>query len=153
MFARKISKKVNKKNRERYFIAGLLHDVGKLLLEPFVEKHFQEIQECVSKGNLSIAEAERRVLGFDHAFIGARLAEKWNLPEVFVEMIEFHHDPSVAHKDRITDIAIIYTANILSYRLQKGVGKSLQHEHDILNDINRFIPLNEAEITIMQKRC
>ena len=151
MFARKLSKKINKKNRERYFIAGLLHDVGKLLLEPYTRKHYNEIRNCVQNGDLTLAEAERRVLEFDHAFVGARLAEKWNLPEALVAMIEFHHDPAAAPEEYRTDAALVFAANILSFRLKKGMGKPLQYNFDDIAEINRFFPITEGEIAIFQQ--
>lgn len=146
MMARNLAKKRREHNKEKFFIAGLLHDVGKLLLESHAAKNQEAIRECIQKGSLTLVEAERRIFGFDHAYVGARLAEKWNLPASLISMLEYHHNPAGALPELRDDAALIYAANIMSYRLKKGLGQPLISLEDDLTAINRFFPVREAEI-------
>lgn len=75
------------------FTAGLLHDVGKVVLNEFVATEYAEIARRVSQQRCSFVEAEQEVLGFTHPEIGGRLAEAWNLPSSIVSCIRYHHDP------------------------------------------------------------
>ena len=69
---------------EEIFTAGLLHDMGKVLLGTFVEIDDEPIKDLVNNGNLSFNEAEQAVLGIDHAEAAAELLQSWNLPEKVV---------------------------------------------------------------------
>ena len=77
------------------FTAALLHDVGKLVLSEFVGEVFEKIEKLVDQG-LSFVEAERKVLGVDHALLGGAVAKSWNFPDAIVMAIGYHHNPSRA---------------------------------------------------------
>ena len=74
------------------FIPALLHDMGKLILDPFVNKESKKIESLVAKGE-SLVRAEYMILGTDHAEIGALLLEKWSFPNDIVNSVRWHHDP------------------------------------------------------------
>ncbi|BDG07982.1 HDOD domain-containing protein [Anaeromyxobacter paludicola] len=77
------------------FTAGLLHDIGKLAICSFVADQSDEILSGLREG-LSFVSAERRVLGLDHAEIGAAVARAWNLPPQVADVAAWHHDPGRA---------------------------------------------------------
>ncbi len=79
---------------DQAFVAGILHDIGKLILIEYFADEFIEALEMAESEEISIAQAEERVLGVTHAEVGGWLAEKWNLPESLVEAISYHHDLS-----------------------------------------------------------
>ncbi len=77
------------------YTAGLLQDIGEVVLERFLPSEANEIRGQVLHGHSRI-EVENDLLGEDHATIGARLAEQWNFPEALVDAIRHHHAPTSA---------------------------------------------------------
>jgi putative nucleotidyltransferase with HDIG domain len=73
------------------FVAGLLHDIGKILIAQYFQETFQEILETVHQENLTFYEAEKKRAPFTHAQIGGHFAQKWQFPQGLVEAIEYHH--------------------------------------------------------------
>lgn len=119
--ARLIATQVKYPAVEQAFVAGLLHDVGKVILNQFVREAIDQIIEVSGGQGLSFAEAEKRVLGFDHQDIGSKVAEKWNFNEKVVEAIKCHHRPDRARKDlKLT--SIIHIADYVCLSLGLGVG-------------------------------
>ena len=100
------------------FIPALLHDMGKLILGKFVKQESNQIQKLVSQGE-SLVRAEYKVLGTDHAEIGALLLEKWSFPVDIVNAVRWHHDPeyiSTTHnrlKQPSTQSDIVYLSNLI----------------------------------------
>ena len=85
-------KSLQKKDMETIFIGGLLHDVGRLFLFTLFNLPYKEVlKESVAKGE-QLTVVERRILGTTHPELGGVLAEKWNFPEMLIDMIRFH-DP------------------------------------------------------------
>jgi putative nucleotidyltransferase with HDIG domain len=93
---RALGMKMNYKDPEEIFVGGLLHDIGKLILDFFVLKNFNIMEEEMKKKKKSWAELEREIIGIDHAQVGRRLSIKWNLPLVLQEAISYHHNPKGA---------------------------------------------------------
>lgn len=78
---------------DHLFTAGILHDIGKVALGTFVQLDAAPILDLAANEGLPFVEAERRILGIDHAELGAFLADKWNLPAAVVEIVRWHHEP------------------------------------------------------------
>ena len=81
------------------YTAGLIHDIGKVALASLLAERFQEVVERVRSHGQPFAEAEREVLGTDHAEVGALVAERWGLAPVLREVIRHHHDPGAETSD------------------------------------------------------
>jgi HD-like signal output (HDOD) protein len=77
---------------EEAFLAGLMHDIGKLLLNLQVPARFDEVVQIVYNENRQFCETEQELLGFDHTHVGAMLVAKWNLPPLLEQIIGDHHD-------------------------------------------------------------
>jgi putative nucleotidyltransferase with HDIG domain len=112
---------------DEIFTAGLLHDVGKLVLGEFVQADYAKIQSALAQG-LTFENAETAVLGIDHAQIGAQVLEKWSLPENIVQTVRWHHAPEAAGRiDAMLDV--VHVANMLCLMIGIGVGREgLLHE-------------------------
>jgi len=81
------------KNDEEAFLAGLLHDVGKILLNPYLLEHWTAFQHMLQRPEASLPHVESRLLGIDHAFAGSELSSHWNLPDQITTAIRNHHTP------------------------------------------------------------
>lgn len=81
-------------DRGLLFTAGLLHDVGKVILNEHVGEAYAQIVERVQRERQSFVEAEREILGYTHSEVGGLVAERWNLPEPIVLAVRHHHEPS-----------------------------------------------------------
>lgn len=96
--ARVLAERFNKRIADTLFIGGLLHDIGQLLI---FNQRPQQAKEALLKvldstDDLPMHEAERAVLGFDHAQVGGELLRHWHFPNFLVECVEFHHAPKQA---------------------------------------------------------
>jgi putative nucleotidyltransferase with HDIG domain len=76
------------------FTAGLLHDAGKLVIGSFLSEQAAQLATLLRESGLPLDEAERRILGVDHAEIGASVTEGWDLPEVITWAARHHHAPN-----------------------------------------------------------
>ncbi|MFQ5449826.1 MAG: HDOD domain-containing protein [Nitrospinaceae bacterium] len=104
---------------ERFYLAGILHDVGRLII---IENHPDQAKEIIDlrqDNDELLNHVEERVMGFDHGAVGAALTRAWNLPEYLEEMIEFHHKPLEA-RNHPTETAILNLADGLSKAMELG---------------------------------
>lgn len=99
------------------FIAGLMHDIGKLALGYVMEEEFREIIQESRKSNRRLWLVEAEHLGFTHAEVGAYLVSLWGLPENVIQAIQHHHHPQECLQRDFIMLAIIHAADILDHRL------------------------------------
>jgi putative nucleotidyltransferase with HDIG domain len=107
---------------EEAFTAGLLHDMGKILLGTFVEVDDEPIKDLVQNEGLSFNAAERRVLGIDHAEAAAELLQYWRLPDNVVAAARWHHDPDQVEEKYRNIVDLVHVADILCIRMGWGIG-------------------------------
>jgi putative nucleotidyltransferase with HDIG domain len=119
--ARIIAKRIGFKESEEAYIAGLLLDIGKIMLSNFSEDQFVQIIEKAQKNKISFDMAEKEILGFDHSKIGGKIIEKWNLPSILVEAVQYHHCPDKAKISKKLTY-IVHLADAISCMLGIGLG-------------------------------
>ena len=91
--SRIIARKKNTQLVEDAFIAGLLHDAGKIILDPYILERKKEFKKLLKEGEHVFVEAEKEILGFDHAEVMSRAARFWRYPETQSTAIRYHHYP------------------------------------------------------------
>lgn len=119
--SRFIAKSVNYPNPEEAYIAGLLRDIGKTVLSQHLEEEYSQVIEKIQGSNVSFLDAEKEILGFDHAEIGEKVAEKWNLPKALVDAIGHHHTPELSTINQYL-VSIVHIADAITMMMGVGLG-------------------------------
>lgn len=109
----------NTDQQDRAFIAGLLHDMGKLAAASFFTEKFAEAIRQAEEENCFLAEKETEIIGANHAELGSFLAEWWALPPFIVNAIHWHHTPALTPIEQDVVYAV-HVANLLSYQFDFG---------------------------------
>lgn len=94
--SQKIAKKCGFKEVDLAYTAGLLKDIGKVVLDEYLKNNLAEIMHLVEERGIAFSTAEAEILGFNHSEVGGKIAERWNLPTEIVEVIRLHHTPELA---------------------------------------------------------
>lgn len=106
-------------NIEQYFTAGLLHDIGRLIIFVELPTHAAEIIERSKLSNTHMYQLEQEVLGFDHAKLGGMLLKSWKLPKRLIDSVAYHHAPVRSH-DYMAETSVIHVADIICHALKHG---------------------------------
>lgn len=106
---------------EHIFVTGLLHDIGKIVLDHFFSDLFQKVlDELHDAEDEEFYEVERRVIGYDHGEIGGILLERWKFPEVICNAVAMHHKRDLAEGRVCFDVALLRIADIIPQELDLG---------------------------------
>ena len=106
---------------EELFVAGLLHDIGKIVEMLFMPDPFTRVAELAATNETLLVTVEEQMLGFTHAEVGELLARRWNLPDKLMQVIAHHHHPEQAGP-YVLEASAIHLADILCRALQRGSG-------------------------------
>jgi len=116
-----IDKITGMKRREEAFITGILHDIGKIVMDQFRHEQFLEILAVIETQQISMREAELQVLGVDHSCLGRLLLEQWGLTPAIINSVGFHHNPMAAG-EYAKQAAIVHVGDAIARALQYGYG-------------------------------
>ncbi len=105
---------------DKFFVAGLLHDVGRLVLMLQAPESAKMVFELYQRERILLRDAEKKILGFDHQQIAAELLQSWSYPAALVQAVAFHHAPdsSVAKMEA----SVVHIADHLVNAM--GIGSS-----------------------------
>jgi len=127
VLARLIAVKCNALHTEPFFVSGLLHDIGQLIILNKLPEMSRETQMRANDGIMPLHQVEQEVIGFDHAKVGCELLRSWGLPETIIDATEFHHEPNRAQLSPL--------------------GASIVHIADVIAENNEVSPDNDEEIS------
>ena len=117
------------------FMAGLLHDFGKVVIAQFMPLEFRRALESSQWHEISLHLALRQVTGVDHAVVGAMLVEKWRFPSDLVETIRYQYSPELMDSSMM---ACVFTANLISKKLESGLTGHIWSEELPVTIVNRL---------------
>jgi putative nucleotidyltransferase with HDIG domain len=139
------------------YTAGLIHDIGKIILDPYVLEQKDAFDSILVGEQQTFLDAERQLLGFDHAEIAAEICEKWGIPETISSAIRYHHSPTTALEVELA--FILHMADYISlisgdgdegdkflYELEDGTMDFLDLDQDDAGDLTLEIAESVANM-------
>lgn len=132
------------------FMAGLLHDTGKLILAVNLPQQYKEALVLARRQDTPVLEAERQSCGVTHAEVGAYLLSLWGLPFPIVEAIAYHHRPGDCPQKEMGVLAAIHAAGFLEYKLHGKNDFACQLDREYLADLKLLHKLPEWQNLCLQ---
>jgi len=126
-------------------VAGMLHDVGKLILAWKLSRQFEKVLVEGLVAHCPVYRVEERENGFSHAEIGAYLLGLWGLPYSMVEAVALHHGPHRVPHQGVDAISAVYAANLLAHEWEEGGGEG-PATYPLSNYQEEFAQLGIAEM-------
>ncbi len=121
LIARNLAEKKKSKHKQMIFTAALLKDIGKVILDRFISNSYEKIDDLVLNEGFTFREAEKHVIGIDHAELGGIIAKMWDFSPKMVDMIRYHHlNDEKAKNDMETQI--LYVADNVCMMMGIGGG-------------------------------
>ncbi|HBT87917.1 HDOD domain-containing protein [Desulfobacter sp.] len=121
LIAKQVAVQLDLPNKNSIFTAALLKDIGKTVLDKFIQDAFEKISNLVINENFSFMEAEKQIIGVDHAELGAMIAKMWKFSPRMVGIIRNHHLSSETMV-RDKDLAVVYLSDCICMMMGMGVG-------------------------------
>ena len=115
-----LSEKCNAAEADAAFTAGLLHDVGKLLLAANLSEEYGGVLKHAEELGIKIVLAEKKMLGATHAEVAACLFGTWGLPVPVLEAVAHHHQPARSEDSKFTPLTAVHVANTLFYERRQS---------------------------------
>jgi putative nucleotidyltransferase with HDIG domain len=146
-------------------LCGLLHDIGKILLDEYHHAEFLEILARAADRQIPLCQAEFEICGTNHAEIGAWLARRWNLSDDIIQAIRWHHDPENADVEHVELLRLCHAANHIcnvanlgfsgdvapafERGVWKRIGLSVSNIHGIVAEVQQEAAQSETMLAVL----
>ncbi len=117
--ARILARRVRHRREEAVFVAGLLHDIGRLLMAQHMPDQLGQALDRAWRFRTSLYEAERATIGFTHCRLGEQIALRWDLPDLVVDAVAYHHEPDLTERHAL-ETRIVGAADTLAKAMSLG---------------------------------
>lgn len=131
------------------FMAGLIHDSGKIMLDDHVLKRKKAFEELMMDTGKTFYEVEQQVLGLDHSEIGYEVCKCWGIPEILTSAVRYHHYPSSSQDNDLAHI--LHMADFLAIQSDMGTGIDITQCH-IEDKSMEFLDLQEGDYDIIKQK-
>ena len=148
LVARLAGKAVSPARRDVAFTAGIVHDVGKIILANGMPDLFAEAMKIAAAEHCPMYEAERRVLGITHAEMGAYLLGIWGLPFEIIEAVAYHHAPAVVTSGQREVLAAIHTVDALLRHAPDEIDSRFIADAGFADDASRWQDIVAQELSV-----
>jgi putative nucleotidyltransferase with HDIG domain len=129
IMTREVISLVHVQSDEGDYVAGLVHDVGKIVMASAFPEHFSEIHRLAQTTGRDLIDIEKSVLGLDHTHVGAMYLRSHNLPDLLIQTAQHHHCPQNAERHQMV-VAAVQIANLLVRSAKIGLsGEALEVTH------------------------
>jgi len=112
------------------FTSGLIHDVGKLILDQYIKERWELFEKFMADGEHTFLDAEKKILDLDHAEVASEVCRNWNIPEPLTVAIRYHHHPSQSNSSELAYIVHVADAIAMMTGLGIGIDGTLYHMDD-----------------------
>jgi HD-like signal output (HDOD) protein len=118
--SRIIASKIDPALSNDAFTSGLIHDVGKLILDQYIKERWELFEKFMADGEHTFLDAEKKILDLDHAEVASEVCKNWNIPEPLTVAIRYHHHPSHSNSSELA--YIVHVADAIAMMTGLGVG-------------------------------
>lgn len=121
------------------YMAGVLHDAGKMILSNNFPQKYAEVLSLAKRGEMPEYEAEKEIFGTSHSEVGAYLMGLWGMSDAIVEAIAYHHNPAASPDRQFSPLTALYVANIFEQKLNGSPfsNNGIQMDEKYLSDMDR----------------
>jgi len=146
LIARGIGEQFSNIDKEEAFIGGLMHNLGKTVLNTKLTEQYTQVMNTAYNEDLPIHEVELREMGFTHADVGACIIKHWNLSESLASGVQFYLEPQLAPAEHRVLTAIISMSDMFCNDLGLGVAKPTPLEEQDMTNVQSILNLSEEKL-------
>ena len=144
--AKIIAEKIKPELSSEALTAGLIHDMGKLILDPYVLENRDAFDKLIEDENHTFLSAENHVLGYDHAEIASEICDHWKFPESLAQAIKYHHNPSLSNENEMA--FILHLADYIA--VLSGSGYDIDEILDIREEgTDAFLSIHQKDMQVI----
>lgn len=144
LFAEAVAKRLRCSKPEVAFTLGIIHDIGRIAIMQSDPERCRRVYETAARDKVYLFKAEKLVLGFDHAEIGAAMSEKWRLPASYTQAIRHHHTPETVTTDREITYALALANALSHYAFSEPATRA--HAQPLYRGLWEPMGLTEADV-------
>jgi HD-like signal output (HDOD) protein len=137
--------------REEFFIAGLLHDLGKLPLHSQFPAEYYQVWDSACRHENQLYQSEMVHLGVDHCAVGQLIAQKWRLGPSLVESLSYHHNPDESSEENRDFVSIVALANQWANEFNVGNAGNNAVDHSMVANLTRKVAADWATLSHLRE--